>query len=480
MKKARIFAIFLAVILFSLTGCEIPAVLPEQVTATAEETAVSAPLTETTTTTIEITEPETEAPVTTVPEITVTETIPETPAATTEVTTTTVVTETLPETTETVTETSPEITEISETAPETTVPETLVLETAVTTTAPPETSKPVIAPLASNYIYDRLPDWQKEVYDKILAAAEAGENKVYFDTPVPLEKLVDIYHAVLWEEPAAQYFDSSAFHYSGNPVTMMQITFRCSKAQSDQMNRAVEQRVEEIVSKITPDMSGFDIVKYFHDTIVKNCTYDLTTEYCDTAYGALVEGRALCQGYSYAFAELCDRAGIENTFVTGYAGEEHMWNMVKLGGSWYHIDLTWNDPQMSDGKAYVTYDYFCVSDKDISGRTIHPGLVEYPKASSSAENFFVRNGLYATSYEQAKNIIYNEFIKRASMGEDYVYIRLATPELYQETRKKLFDYQGIYSIQQQALMKSSQDFDAGKTAFLLNDEMNTIVLQICR
>ena len=53
---------------------------------------------------------------------------------------------------------------------------------------------------------------------------------------------------------------------------------------------------------------------------------------------------------------------MEVRYVTGWAGEAHAWNIVKVDGQWYHLDTTWNDPVFSasagDMSDYVSYKYF--------------------------------------------------------------------------------------------------------------------------
>lgn len=63
------------------------------------------------------------------------------------------------------------------------------------------------------------------------------------------------------------------------------------------------------------------------------------------AYGALMEGQAVCQGYAYAFKMLCDQAQIPCWIVTGYYKEPHAWNYVLLNGNYYQVDITWDDAQ---------------------------------------------------------------------------------------------------------------------------------------
>ena len=78
---------------------------------------------------------------------------------------------------------------------------------------------------------------------------------------------------------------------------------------------------------------------------------------------AALEGRSgrggpVCDGYARAFKVLCDRMGIPCVLENGYAktapnakGVLHMWNAAQIGGSWYGVDVTWNDPvpQRSNG-----------------------------------------------------------------------------------------------------------------------------------
>lgn len=88
-------------------------------------------------------------------------------------------------------------------------------------------------------------------------------------------------------------------------------------------------------------------------------TYGDGAAYIRNPYGALVNGKAVCEGYARAFKLVMDRLGVECVLVQGVAQgetnggyEPHMWNYVKLDGGWYAVDVTWND---TAGK---TEDYF--------------------------------------------------------------------------------------------------------------------------
>ena len=72
------------------------------------------------------------------------------------------------------------------------------------------------------------------------------------------------------------------------------------------------------------------------------------TEYRESIYGALINGKCVCEGYAHAFQLLCQKYGIVCTSIVGdgvteEGSEGHMWNAVLLDGKWYAVDVTWND-----------------------------------------------------------------------------------------------------------------------------------------
>jgi len=72
----------------------------------------------------------------------------------------------------------------------------------------------------------------------------------------------------------------------------------------------------------------------------------------------LFEGYAVCGGYSDLMELFLERMGVKSFKVSS---EHHIWNAVKIGNSWYHLDLTWDDPVANDGKDYLEYDYFLIT-----------------------------------------------------------------------------------------------------------------------
>ena len=116
----------------------------------------------------------------------------------------------------------------------------------------------------------------------------------------------------------------------------------------------------EVNSKIVEALAALDLehktdyekVVAIHDYICSNTKYDPAKGGEDikrTAYGALVEGRAVCQGYCVAFYRMLLEAGIDNRIIfgegVGVDGKtgSHTWNIVDLYGEYYYVDITWDD-----------------------------------------------------------------------------------------------------------------------------------------
>ena len=115
---------------------------------------------------------------------------------------------------------------------------------------------------------------------------------------------------------------------------------------------SVSQRVEEILEELdfNRHTSDFEKIQAVHDYVISHVRYDevhaknpnhhLKT----TAYAALIQGQAVCQGYAVAMYRLLRETGVDVRIVTGTAlGEPHAWNLVQLDGVYYNLDATWDD-----------------------------------------------------------------------------------------------------------------------------------------
>ncbi len=113
-----------------------------------------------------------------------------------------------------------------------------------------------------------------------------------------------------------------------------------------------------------------------YEYIIGHTDYDTvgTDMLCHTAYGCLIRESCVCDGYTEAANLLLRAAGIDSRGVYGtHDGTAHAWNLVKLGGDWYHMDLTMGDVRYTDGSTGILYDYFGMNDTTIPARYVWSG-----------------------------------------------------------------------------------------------------------
>lgn len=133
---------------------------------------------------------------------------------------------------------------------------------------------------------------------------------------------------------------------------------------------------------IRADMSDYDKELAIHDWMIGWASYDSDTlshqqnaqpnPDHDNPYGFLIGKKGICLGYTSTFQLFMDMVGIECVTVHGTAyskTEEHAWNMVKLDGEWYCVDVTWDDPTTYSTVSRMTaHMYFNVTSEFLRGR----------------------------------------------------------------------------------------------------------------
>ena len=143
------------------------------------------------------------------------------------------------------------------------------------------------------------------------------------------------------------------------------VTLTIEKGYKQEEINQINTKVEEVFNQLyNPNTTDYNNIKIFHDYIINNTKYDsnrsdnnIINYKSDSAYGPLLEGYALCGGYSDAMELFLEKLNIESFKVSS---EKHVWNAVYLNGTWYHLDLTWDDPVTNTGAQLLLHDYFLI------------------------------------------------------------------------------------------------------------------------
>ncbi len=275
-----------------------------------------------------------------------------------------------------------------------------------------------------------LTDTEKEIYDEIRKVMGSHKDR----TPLTMDgKIYDkVLKVIRFENLGFPHVSRWGTEYV-NGEFEVHFTYRMTADEISSMNMAAEEAAKSIIAQLSPDMDDYEKVKFFHDYLVLNCENDTKYPFADTVYGALVENKAHCEGYSKAFSYLCNLAGIENTIVTGETYVDHMWNMVKIGGNWYHVDVTWDNPDDQLTRTFsnvILYQYFMITDDVISNtHTIIP-VCEVPQAFGTAENYFSREGTDVSDKSELLPAAENAIISAVKNGSSSAMIKFDTTDTY--------------------------------------------------
>lgn len=231
---------------------------------------------------------------------------------------------------------------------------------------------------AVHYCRTHLSEEEQLLYDALLACAlsedptaKGGEFQISHDPAGDEFKTMfhTCYNALLFDHPELFWLSvsSSSFRYSYRRLIMndsgysVSIQLSDSFPDKDEQMKALDSAAEEFLADIDLADSAPNVALAIHDKLIDLVSYDkeaassLDKDLAHTAYGALVANSrgdansAVCDGYSYAYEYLLQKAGIRSTIIAGRAGDTeesagpHSWNLVELSGEWYEVDSTWND-----------------------------------------------------------------------------------------------------------------------------------------
>lgn len=226
------------------------------------------------------------------------------------------------------------------------------------------------------------------LYETLVNGGRQADIPEQYD--VPLENLDAIISDMRSVYSNELYNIEPRYSYTCENGRVSRVLFRENDYQSEDVDADMQSVVRDALSYIKADMSDAQKVVVLHDWLALHCEYDYEAQdkwfadhsYFDvsfTAYGALVNRMAVCDGYTKAYKYLLKQVGI-NSYKAATT-EDHAWNVVELDGKYYHVDVTHDDMDdpliphsishaimlKSDSHMKTTYGY---SDWKVYGSTV--------------------------------------------------------------------------------------------------------------
>ena len=305
-----------------------------------------------------------------------------------------------------------------------------------------------------------LTDNEKNLYNHIKFMLDNKQTSFNFEN-ITNDDFKKAYYAVLYDHPE---YIRTGFNYTYSvKTTGDHVDFHADPAlfsDDPEIASKAEQELEAVVSMVSESAKAqadpYFAVKYVHDYIIDNTVYDTESlaavhggddglVIASTAYGCLVEHKAVCSGYSSAFQLIMQRLGYECGRINGTRITEsgaHQWNYVCLDGEYYFMDITWDDPLKDDGIETKTYDYFLITDEDIAYTHVSDLTLPQPECSGKRYNYFYYNGLYFDEY----NFGYISDAAQRMRYSSGLIVKFSNPDQLQRAVEDLIEGQRIFEI----------------------------------
>lgn len=202
--------------------------------------------------------------------------------------------------------------------------------------------------------------------------------------------------------------------------------YRCVVVVNQAGETALSKKVVEIADKFR-HLSDVDKVMAVHDYLIDHIEYS-NPHIRSFAYGALIEGKAVCQGYAQSLAMILNNLNVEcHTIVAMTKGSNpvlHEWVRVKLDGEWNYIDLTWDDTPWAEDK---NYKYFLIN-TDMISRDHETGysLAGGPEVDGSKYLYYAykKQGIFAETKDDIDKIIRDQI---NATNQSYTTVKIAVP-----------------------------------------------------
>ena len=313
----------------------------------------------------------------------------------------------------------------------------------------------------SRFAYESLDAQEQIWYGEIEQALGEMTDTVKLSTE-PIGQGLDeqdidrIFQCVLIDHP--EIFYTTGYTYTkysrGDRTVGIDFAGTYSLPREEAVNKAEEirERASEWLSDIPSDASEYDKVKAVYEKIIFSTDYDLNASDNQNIASVFLGNSSVCQGYAKATQYLLNHLGVMCTLVQGTVdtGEAHAWNLVRVDGDYYYVDTTWGDAsyRMEDGSGQeelpeINYDYLCVTTQDLLRTHRIESVVAMPECTATQANYYVREGVYFTSYdaEQMQSI----FDRAWESGRTEITLKCADEECYREICRVLIDEQEIFS-----------------------------------
>lgn len=197
--------------------------------------------------------------------------------------------------------------------------------------------------MTEEYWRDKLGAVGKQAYDAMKAALMRGQT----DVPLPrgMRDFKTCFEAVTFDHPEFYWVGSRCSVTQGFGGARLQFSRIYSPVETKKFDIKIEAANDAVKSRVQGISDERELCRIVADYLLDNVTYQIDIRMNQNAAAALCLYKAQCTGIALAAKTLLDVLGVwcivvNGEMSSGGKGGPHCWNIVRIGGNYYHLDVT--------------------------------------------------------------------------------------------------------------------------------------------
>lgn len=301
---------------------------------------------------------------------------------------------------------------------------------------------------AGKYYYESLAENEKMIYQEILQGVLDGEKEIYLHS-ADAKKNNELFQFVLNDHPEIFWCDgrgnTTIYKKGAEQYSVLSPEYQYEGEERESRQEEIDIAVQTILDAAPKDGTEYEKIQYVYEYVINHTEYWEESSDNQNIYSVLVNGKSVCAGYARTTQYLLEQLDVFCTYVTGCAKRldsevsvPHAWNLVSCDGAYYYVDTTWGDPVYSNEEdANIVYDYLCISQMELFQTHTPDTEIKLPECVSDAANYYVKNGMYYTTYD--RDIILEKMRESIRNQQRQVVFKFAEEAVYREAKEALLE-----------------------------------------
>lgn len=210
--------------------------------------------------------------------------------------------------------------------------------------------------------YGYLSDDAKTLYKQIYANALQMKKSFVPVVKITVGEVVNVINAVYHDHPELFWMESGyTYKYTEDNICVhVTLNFNETANNIEEAKSQFEAKANAIIDGASALVTDYEKEKYVYKALLDCVEYDENAELHQSPYSALVYAKSVCAGYARAFQYIMLELGVPTYYCTGET-QGHAWNIIKLDGGYYNVDVSRADTKSSPER------YFNRTDEDLRG-----------------------------------------------------------------------------------------------------------------